>query len=78
MVKTVSNDKCRDTFKKIVNEPKYSELNRFTLDRFSNAVCPLCKVKLKFRDIDTLRNHNESKRHQDNLNHEKLQQQIEN
>ena len=78
MAKTVSNSKRRDTFNKIVNEPKYSELNRFTLDRFGNAVCPLCKVKLKFRDIDTLRIHYGSKRHQDNLNHEKLQQLIAN
>ena len=39
MAKTVSKDKRRDTFNKIVNEPKYSELNRFTLDRFGNAVC---------------------------------------
>ena len=77
MAKTVSKDKRRDTFNKIVDEPKYSELNRFTLDRFSNAVCPLCKVKLKFRDIDTLRNHNESNRHQQNLKLEKLQQQVE-
>ena len=77
MAKTVSNDKRRDTFYKIIKQHKYAGLNRFTLDRFGNAVCPLCKVKLKFRDIDTLRNHNESNRHQQNLKLEKLQQQVE-
>ena len=74
MAKTVSNEKRRQTFYKVVNQYKYAELNLFGLDRFNNATCSICKVKLKFRDKDTLINHYESNRHQQNLKLEKLEQ----
>ena len=63
MSKSASIDKRRQTFYKIVQQHKYAELNRFNLDKFNNATCSLCKVKLRFRDKDTLLNHYESKRH---------------
>ena len=74
MAKNAPNEKRRQTFCKVVKQHKYAELNRFNLDRFNNATCSLCKVKLRFRDKDTLINHYESNRHQQNLKHEKLQQ----
>ena len=74
MAKNASNEKRKQTFYKVVKEHKYAELNRFNLDRFNNATCSLCKVKLKFRDKDTLINHYESNRHQQNLKQERLQE----
>ena len=73
MAKSASNEKRRQTFYKVVKQHKYAELNRFNLDKFNNATCSLCKVKLRFRDKDTLINHYESNRHQQNLKLEKLQ-----
>ena len=60
MAKSAPIDKRRQTFYKIVQQHKYAELNRFNLDKFNNATCSLCKVKLRFRDKDTLLNHYES------------------
>ena len=73
MAKSAPNEKRRQTFYKVVQQHKYAELNRFNLDKFNNATCSLCKVKLRFRDKDTLINHYESNRHQQNLKLEKLQ-----
>ena len=73
MSKSAPNEKRRQTFYKVVKQHKYAELNRFNLDKFNNATCSLCKVKLRFRDKDTLINHYESNRHQQNLKLEKLQ-----
>ena len=73
MAKSAPNEKRRQTFYNVVQQHKYAELNRFNLDKFNNATCSLCKVKLRFRDKDTLINHYESNRHQQNLKIEKLQ-----
>ena len=46
MAKNTLYEKRRQTFNKAVQQHKYAELKRFELDRFNNATCTLCKVKL--------------------------------